>query len=341
VNEAPLLDRLRSDPDHAEWYEPLNAAEPAPGAKWPGTAAFDEFLEIAAVPEEDRPIVRDLLPVVGADPDLRWIVERYAGLLAARIGVPGYEPLPLLPEDAGEIRRHLFTFVYAAHLPLTLAYHRAHHVPEEITRATLADIGRHYLLEHIAYDRSGLGGGERWFPLHARGLIYQLGRLQFEISPLEDVSHEAITAAGHPAQAGELSLSVHIPSLMGPMTPEACDASFAQARTFFATHFPDQPVRYATCDSWLLDGQLANYLPAESNIVQFQRRFRPAGDGEPGNNDILNFVFRSPGTPIDELPQRTTLERAVVQHIRDGHTWRVRNGWLPLDEGSAGPLADG
>jgi hypothetical protein len=117
---------------------------------------------------------------------------------------------------------------------------------------------------------------------------------------------------------------------MGAMSQEACDDSFAQARSFFATHIPELPVRYASCHSWLLDPQLAWYLPADSNIIRFQRRFRPAREGDPGNEDTLNFVFRSPDTPLEALPQRTTLERAVVRHIREGGQWLIGHSWLEL-----------
>ena len=118
---------------------------------------------------------------------------------------------------------------------------------------------------------------------------------------------------------------------MGPFPPEAIDASFAMAKAFFTAHFPDERYEIAVCHSWLLDPQLAEYLPETSNIVQFQRRFREAyRSDESGNDDTLLFVFRAPGTPLDELPQRSTLERAVVRHIRDGKTWHLGHGWLEL-----------
>jgi hypothetical protein len=341
VNEAPLLDRLRSDPDHAEWYEALNAAEPVPGATWPDAAAFEEFLEIAAVPEEDRPIVRDLLPVAQGDPDLRWVIEHYVWLLAARIGVPGYQRLPPLPDGFGEVAPHLFTFVHAVHWPLTCAFFDQRGVPDEIVRATMADIGRHYVIERVQCNRSGLDGGERWLTFHARGLIYQLGRLQFEMAPLGGRTSQALQGAGVACEEGEPVIMVHIPGFMGPFPPDACDASFAMAKVFFARHFPEWQFRLAICESWLLDPQLAGYLPETSNIIQFQRRFHLAYPNEPNNDSTLGFVFRSPGTPLDELPQRTRLERAVVSHIRAGKSWTGGTGWLALADGPAGPLSNG
>ncbi|MGH3097980.1 MAG: hypothetical protein ACRDMV_18510 [Streptosporangiales bacterium] len=45
---------------------------------------------------------------------------------------------------------------------------------------------------------------------------------------------------------------------------------------------------------------------------------------------MLEFVFRRTDQPIDQLPQSSTLERAVVAHLRAGRHWRVRTGWLTL-----------
>ncbi len=33
---------------------------------------------------------------------------------------------------------------------------------------------------------------------------------------------------------------------------------------------------------------------------------------------------------LDELTRHTTLERAVVQHLRGGRHWQTRTGWLAL-----------
>jgi hypothetical protein len=34
---------------------------------------------------------------------------------------------------------------------------------------------------------------------------------------------------------------------------------------------------------------------------------------------------------LDDLPQRTTLERAIVAHLRAGGHWRARTGWFEFD----------
>lgn len=64
--------------------------------------------------------------------------------------------------------------------------------------------------------------------------------------------------------------------------------------------------------------------------MRFQRRFKLVGDGYDGDADVLRFVFHRIAPNIDELPQRTTLERAIVAHLSAGRHWQNRTGWLTL-----------
>jgi hypothetical protein len=161
-----------------------------------------------------------------------------------------------------------------------------------------------------------------WLTLHFRGLLYRLGRLQFQRTDEPEI--------GFPA------LAVHIPA-DGPLSPALCDESFAWAPEFYTEYFPEQPYRSAFCHSWLLDDQLVRYLGEGANIVRFQRRFVVPEEApvRPGDLTVLKFVFDRPETPLlpgelDALPQRTTLERAVVGHLRDGGHWLSRTGWCDL-----------
>jgi GNAT-like C-terminal domain/N-acyltransferase N-terminal domain len=202
---------------------------------------------------------------------------------------------------------HVHVFVSA--LDEILSWHAAREIPEDVSWATLRDLGRNVAIHRRAH---GVGGFDEhwWLTLHFRGLIYELGRLQFD--RVRD------------------ALGVHIPEA-GPLAPAACDASFAWAREFFARHFPEEEHRVGRCRSWLLDPQLAEYLDAGSNIVRFQRRFELSEDVRDGSEDVLWFVFRRRGAvDLEALPQRTTLERAVVTHLRAGRSWHERSGTVEL-----------
>ena len=119
----------------------------------------------------------------------------------------------------------------------------------------------------------------------------------------------------------DLMIAMHIPAGEA-LSPDACKDALHQARQFFPQHFPDFRFKGFCCGSWLFDPQLGNYLPPNSNIMQFQTLFRlfPAL----GGNDwqIRERVFGDPMLALDAVPQRSSLQRAVLTHIRAGKAWR-------------------
>jgi hypothetical protein len=92
--------------------------------------------------------------------------------------------------------------------------------------------------------------------------------------------------------------------------------------------FPHHHV--ASCHSWLLDPALADVLPADSNIVRFQRRFELTSEGEDGNADVLRFVFHTSDPDLEKLTPQTTLERALLERMRAGGDWRAPAGVTSL-----------
>ena len=191
--------------------------------------------------------------------------------------------------------RSLVEQSFVDRIPALREKHRALGLTEEESLSTLQELPRKV--------HEGFGDTE-WLELVWSGRIAELGRLQFE-------------------DKGDGVLGVHIPET-GPLDPDACDASFARAREVYPDH------RTFVCTSWLLDPQLAGVLPAGSNIVRFQRRFELRADGEGGNGDVLRFVFHTADADIARLTPRTTLERALVEHMRAGRSWRVPTGVTSL-----------
>lgn len=297
----------------------------------PAADGLAEALLDLAVPHEDINELLALRDPMMADPGLRRLLESGVRELVQDMGkIGGGGELPRLPEESGAVGRWLPVYVFVAALPYVRAYHCEQSVPDDVSRRTLADLGRNVLVHR---RRRGTGGLliPGWIGLHFRGEIYQLGRLQFQRSRLGGRTGAAVRAAGLPFGPGDLALNVHIPDFLGPITPEACDRSLARAREFFARHFPEEPYRVATCHSWLLDPQLAEYLPKDSNIVRFQDRFRTAyKEKEADDGAPLAFVFGDPERPLDSLPRRTGVERAVGDHLRAGRHWYGGHGWFAI-----------
>jgi hypothetical protein len=106
---------------------------------------------------------------------------------------------------------------------------------------------------------------------------------------------------------------------------------------FFAAR-GDTTTRAFACHSWLLDGQLAEYLPEGGNILLFQRRFEPvdtapvpdAAGATAGDHAMAKFVFRTPLAELATVQPRTTLERAVLTHLASGRHWHEAEGVLRL-----------
>lgn len=168
----------------------------------------------------------------------------------------------------------------------------------DVTRATLADVGR----KHALYGAETV---TEWMLSLLRADVVSVGRLQVERRSSMD---------GH---------ALHVPET-GPLTPDSVDRSLAEAHALFgATRF--------SCTSWLLDPVLVERLP-QSNIAAFARRFHvrePAAGDAAGDEAVSKFVFGVPAASVRD-PHRVTatthLERVVVERLRTGHHWRQPTG---------------
>lgn len=269
------------------------------------------------------------------DPELWWVLDRIYQEMVATMGDPAprdgfFGWPPIQDERGGTVARHLYVWLFLSVVPLVRRYHAEHSIPDNVSWESLACLGSTMAAARQLSGKPGLDGV--WSPpLAFRGALYPLGRLTFErIEPTAD------GADFPPLPPGTCAIGTHIPG-NSRLEPRACDASFARARDFLAHHFSERPAAFI-CHSWLLDPQLAEYLPAESNLVRFQRRFTlKPNQCEPSHNEILQFVFarrnQGPDVPEDvmaELPQDTSLQRAYVTHLRSGRRWYARTGWTPL-----------
>ncbi|WP_062349557.1 acyltransferase domain-containing protein [Herbidospora yilanensis] len=287
-----------------------------PSAPLPAKADAPEILDRLAVRPDDAAEIMEGWPDPGSPlwtPELRWLLDRSIALIRADLGGHAWlPPGPELARDRGPAWRHLYVYAYLALVDVAVRFHRDHGVADGVTWLSLSDLGRNLAIDR-RMNREGWPVMQSWLTLHVRGAIYELGRLQFH--------------------RGGATLDLHIPET-GPMTPEAVDASLDQARVFFPRHFPGETYTAFACGSWLLDPQLREYLPGDSNIVRFQRRFELEPYEEPEGIDadveMMRFVFRSLTTPLDRLPRGSVLRRAVIDHLEAGRHFQWRRGSFPI-----------
>ncbi len=342
---AAVAKALGFGTSETSWADGLDAVgKPPYELVLPPPDEATELLRRLGVPETDAAEVVATLPSRTGLPEWWWLLERSCHWLTKVMGNPDEShftwPSWVGTEQACSLQRRCFIpHVFLAMVPHTMAWHRSRGIAEDISWASMADLGRHMVIHRRTYGATGVDAAW-WVTVCLRAEVFDLGRLQFnwfhlgagDTSPWWYPLEEA-RRRGPGFRPGDFCVGVHIPE-SGPMTPAACGDSFERAQGFFSEHFPlvDQRRRLATCWSWLLDDQLADWLPPESNIVRFQRRFELVPGSIESDGDILEFVFRVPGPleHLDALPQRTRLERAVVAHLKAGGHWRTRSGWVDL-----------
>ncbi len=306
---------LSLDESYDEWLDELERIGPPASPLVPPpeeeTAGLLDRLEFAAEDARDALAAR-ILPA--EHPELWWLLERchHAVVRGLQAEAPRWTILRL-PDELGEQGRFFQLHALLPAVDTLRAWHARRGIPDHVSWATLLDLGRGVAIHRATY---GVGGLDKafWLTHHFHGELYELGRLQFELQP------------------GALGL--HIPAT-GPLTPRAVDASLAVARSFVARHFPDPERPRMVCTSWLLDEQLADYLPADSNIMRFQRRFTLTDDAVVDDHEPLRFIFRRVPADLGKLPRDTTLQRSLVDHLESGRHWRIRTGWFPLQPGSS------
>ncbi|GAA5005801.1 acyltransferase domain-containing protein [Actinopolymorpha pittospori] len=313
------------------WLQDINRAVELRGPILPDDVEAEQLLTQLDVEPGDRADTLAARPDPHHHPALWWVLDRIyrhtVDSMGAVVPIEGHAGWPALPARTGAVGRHLAVWAYLAVLPEVRRYHSVRGIPDEASWASLV-LGDAMGAHRAVTGQSGLGlfDGLWGAPLQLRGALYRrLGRL--------DYNRGAISFSDGPCG---YTIGVHIPG-GAPLDSAACEESFNAAREFFPRHFPEEPIALFHCSSWLLDPQLADYLPASSNIVQFQRHFQilplAPGDEEAARCErVKEYFFGGSGnTPdLDELPQDTTLQRAYVAHRRSGRYWHTRTGWRPF-----------
>lgn len=234
----------------------------------------------------DHAALLDLAAVAREQSVSRQLVDRLRALIRSAEEVPH----PIDAEASSDaVARALIELV-----PDALERHREADVPPEVTRETLADVGR----KHRLY---GAATVVPWALELMRADVLSAGRLQVSMRESEHGHH------------------LHIPEL-GPLLPADVDASLMRAAQLTgSTRF--------VCTSWLLDARLLQAL-AGSNIAAFAERFDiVSGEEETllASEEAARFVFRRPLADVLDpaLPAETRLERVVASTLRSGRNWTM------------------
>lgn len=190
--------------------------------------------------------------------------------------------------------RNLLSFLYLCENTKNLYIEKK--IPEEILIDTLKDIvvwtKTYTNFKNKLYLRE-----LNWLKNHLSGKLFKLGRLQFclGVSPCQSKEFNL--------KKGDKVIEVHIPE-GEKLSVEECEKSFALARKFFKTYFPEHEYQYFLCHSWLLDESLKNYVNGESNILKFANLFEIIEKEK--SNAIIRYLFTWDTTTIN-LPTKVSI----------------------------------
>lgn len=175
----------------------------------------------------------------------------------------------------------------------TYENYRAKGIPDGIFVDTMKCFTR-FVNEHMA--SFGCYGFDRGF-----WTVRQLSMVLFRVGELE---YEFVDGA----------VSMHIPS---DARLSGSRASLEQYRSFAREFYPDRAEAPMVIESWLLSPALKELLDENSNILRFQRAFRLEKWLE-NDTGFLQWVYGREDIPAPDLPETTSLQRRMKQHLLAG-----------------------
>ncbi|MBN2502283.1 MAG: DUF5596 domain-containing protein [Anaerolineales bacterium] len=128
-------------------------------------------------------------------------------------------------------------------------------------------------------------------------------------------------------QPGDYVLDMHIPA-GGGLSFETWSASMRQAAAFFPAHFPDMLPKAFVCLSWMYSPDLEKLLPPESNLVRHLSEMYLF----PVPGAYLWFIFMQDEFDPATAPRDTSLQRAVLAYLEQGHAWHDGGMFLLMED---------
>jgi hypothetical protein len=248
-------------------------------------------------------------------------------------------PIPIWPDldDAGPSGRLFYAYLFALSYEGARDFFVAEGTPENVIDRTFDVLARHCATHRRKWGTLGIDAGWWMLPV-LRGELVQIGSLKFHrvtlgvgsLSPTPWYDEHVAATLGAGFRRGDDSLGIHIPQ-GADLSPDRLDETMDEARRVLGELWPTPRRRLATCATWMLDERLRTFLGPSSNIVQFQLRFNVLSEYFDDDEDVLDFVFRRPGTALKDLSQETTLERAIVDVLSSGGHWHTCSGWFDFD----------
>ena len=176
-----------------------------------------------------------------------------------------------------------------------------------------------YFMSEKYREQFGIFGFDRgfWIWRQSSGRIVRLGALEYEYLPALSEQMAGYTGL----KAGEPVLSIHIPTGTD-LSRNALNDSYAQAHAFYQEYpelcFAGKQPQAIVCHTWLLSPALRAFLGEDSGIRRFAGDFRICHVDDTGDGYKYFLYLAGKDVPLEELPERTSLQRAVKKHVLAG-----------------------
>ncbi len=219
------------------------------------------------------------------------------------------------------------SLVYAF-LPTVWDRYKEKNIPEEIFWDTMTDI-KIWIDDHrTRTDEDGLFE-LHWIMHHMNLNIFKVGRLQYQkfIWYFKSTYNKNGVKIGF----GDKFINMHIPR-GAKLDYDECVKSLEMAKEFFEKYFPEFPNNKYACHSWLLYPGNKNFMPEGSNILKFASLYDIIEENEDPESAYLwlygqkfknaELIKNRKETGnyghIDELPQKSSLQKSTIDFIKNG-----------------------
>lgn len=255
------------------------------------------------------------------------VCEKYADMYM-RDEIDYYEAQKLLEElETEEISRFTLYLIFLLHSTAALLeLYGKEGISEEIFYASMMDF-RYKIRE--CREVEGVFGikSYAWYNGFFKKLRHTFGRLQFDRMLYEG---EPIERARCIVFEGDFVLNCHIPS-SGPLLHEECIESYKMAYEFFKDKLIDG-VLPIICWSWLLYPKYRDVFGIDSNVCRFAADYDIYREED---TEVFGDCWRVFGCDyngdISVLPERTSMQRAFKNYIKNNGTYGHARGILLFD----------
>ena len=277
-----------------------------------------------------------------------------------------------VPKDAMGTSVNMFPIiVVVSNLPWLIEHYKERSISNTILIDTLSDIGINMGESRNKTGLWGIENDHLgWLLNHFHGRIFRIGRLQFAAKeydqsaivcrhkksgkvvalegPLVEIADffegRPITPQGEvlpqpvklsisewevALNQGDFLLDVHIPR-GSKLDYEQLLESYLSAIEINPKLFPKHQFKGFICHTWIFDPILQSILPGTSNLVKFQKDYylyRIVND-----DSIFTTVFVNKPEDLNALPEETSLQRAIKEHVLSGNQMRSAAGFLLFED---------